>query len=216
MSYKLIVAFFFCSVCYSQSDQGNGLLADKTKRKDFFLSFGQNFTTYLYQNSSNQNPTDLKKGNGLSLEVGKRFKTVTILGVTSNFTSWISLNQYNSLGGDSENNYTWDTNYLGLNFDLQKEVDLSGIEFFFSLGAGVNKIIFGTQTINGETFDLVDSEEFNNFFLRPFIEIGPKLNGQTSDIAFLLGISKDYAIQRKSNEQLNFSTIQLKIRLWIK
>lgn len=217
MSYKLIVAFFICCMGYSQSDKrAYGLNNNGKTTKAFFFSFGQNFTTYLYRNSLDQNTAGLKSSNGLVLEVGKRFKAIEIAGLPAHLGTSISLNQYNNLGGDGQNNYTWESNFLGLNIDMQQEIGLGAFNFFYALGTGFNKIIFGTQTLNGTALDLVNNDDFKSVFLRPFVSVGPKWNGQSTDIAFLLAVAHDFALQSNNSERLNFSNIQLKIRLWIK
>lgn len=216
MYFRLIFTLFLSSFCFSQREADTLNIKDvKLSRNDMFVSVGQNFTTYDYRNSSGNQNFSIKAGSGISIDIGKRFKGISLLGSELNFATWLSLNEYNSNGGNYENNYMWNTFYLGINTDVNVEVNFRFIKLYLSSGLGVNSIVYGKQKINGITYDIVNNNEMDGLFLKPFLELGPKLRGKHTDLGILFSISRDLSLDQNSIEKLDFHNIQIKLRLWL-
>ena len=77
------------------------------------LNFGNNFTTYDYKNSLGNTNSSLRSGEGSFYQLGLDFKLNKATDKLSYAVS-VVYNQFNAEGGTSTANYSWKTNYLGI------------------------------------------------------------------------------------------------------
>ena len=184
--------------------------------QDLNITTGTNFTKYNYTNSSGEENPNLNSSSGSFFEVSysvpfnntNNFKYV--LGVT--------LNQFNATGGDFLNNYSWNTNYLGIMSGVKYKVTRAGnnIQVDFKGGFNLNKIIDGQQKINGQTFDLTQEKEFSSVGIQPFI--GFEAAFFVSNYVGLTAgysISKNLSVSNGSPEDLSFNNSRIEFGIII-
>ena len=184
--------------------------------QDLNITTGTNFTEYNYTNSSGEENPNLNSSSGSFFEVSysvpfnntNNFKYV--LGVT--------LNQFNATGGDFLNNYSWNTNYLGIMSGAKYKVARAGnnIQVDFKGGFNLNKIIDGQQKINGQTFDLTQEKEFSSVGIQPFI--GFEAAFFVSNYVGLTAgysISKNLSVSNGSPEDLSFNNSRIEFGIII-
>lgn len=200
-----VIFTFFLTFGYSQS---------------VFLKTGLNLTSYDYSNSSNSANENVKSSSGSFYEIGysiplKISKKYNSSSSKLNFETSLIINQFNATGGNSSDNYNWDTNYLGLkgNF-IYSLIGPVGSLFNISLftGIGLNKIIDGKQKIGGITYDIAKHNEFNKIMISP--NVGLNIKYDTTKKVFLLlgvGMSKTLPLGKNSdnNESLSFKNTQV-------
>ena len=192
--YLLLTLFF--SGCYVQA-------------QEVFLTAGQNFTKYDYKNSSGVSNPNLRSGDGSFYQLGMAYN----LGSEElNYAVSLVYNQLNAVGGSSTSNYAWNTNYLGiqneLNYVLYQDYDSFKVKT--KLGCATSTIIKGEQYINNVVYDISNQEEFKGILLQPNIGI----NFQYSldrDIEFTVGyeFSKAFNVSNNSPEKLSFTNNQI-------
>ena len=184
--------------------------------QDLNITTGTNFTEYNYTNSSGEENPNLNSSSGSFFEVSysvpfnntNNFKYV--LGVT--------LNQFNATGGDFLNNYSWNTNYLGIMSGVKYKVTRPGnnIQVDVKGGINLNKIIDGQQKINGQTFDLTQEKEFSSVGIQPFI--GFEAAFFVSNYVGLTAgysISKNLSVSNGSPEDLSFNNSRIEFGIII-
>ena len=85
--------------------------------QEIFFKAGKNFTNYNYRNSSGTSVSGLSGSSGSNYELGyEHFLdgfTSSLEGVYS-YTISLTLNQFNAKGGNFNNTYVWNTNYIGI------------------------------------------------------------------------------------------------------
>lgn len=187
--------------------------------QDAYFSVGRNFTTYDYVDSSGASNSNIKGGTGSSYEIGVILKPYDNIGVALGVT----LNEFNATGGTLIDNYTWDTNYLGLQGVLKYKLiggsgkwsnRNEGFSMYLNAGVNLNSLINGQQKINGQTFDLTQSSEFNGFFIQPLV--GFDLSYSITDsISFGLGyhFSKNFRASTSGDETLKINNNQLQFNV---
>jgi hypothetical protein len=197
---------------------GNSYIANA---QDAYFSIGRNFTTYDFINSSGEPNPNIKGSTGSSYEMGFIFSPYNNIG----FAIGVALNELNATGGTWEDNYSWDTNYLGLQGILKYKLfggksrwNNRSVGFLMNIDAGVNlnHLINGKQKINGQTFDLMESSEFNSFFIQPLV--GLDLSYViTHNISFGLAyhFSKNFRISSSNYEPLKMNNNQLQFNILI-
>ena len=125
--------------------------------QELFFSTGKNFTTYNYKNSLGITNSNLRSGEGSFYQLGMDIKLSKSVD-PKKLTYAVSLvyNQFNAIGGTSTDNYSWKTNYLG----VQNALNFTFIEVSKSfkvktkLGYGKpNNII--PEIINKGNFDVL-------------------------------------------------------------
>ena len=192
--YLLLTLFF--SGCYVQA-------------QEVFLTAGQNFTKYDYKNSLGVSNPNLRSGDGSFYQLGMAFN----LGSEElNYAVSLVYNQLNAVGGSSTSNYAWNTNYLGIQNELNYVLfqDYDSFKVKTKLGCATSTIIKGEQYINNVVYDISNQEEFKGILLQPNIGI----NFQYSldrDIEFTVGyeFSKAFNVSNNSPEKLSFTNNQI-------
>jgi opacity protein-like surface antigen len=187
--------------------------------QDAYFSFGRNFTAYDYVDSSGASNSNIKGGTGSSYEIGVILKPYDNIGVAFGVT----LNEFNATGGTLVDNYTWDTNYLGLQGVLKYRIlggsgrrsnRNEGLSMYLNAGVNFNSLINGQQKINGQTFDLTQSSEFNGFFMQPLVGFDLSYS-ITDNISFGLGyhFSKNFRAKNSGYETLKINNNQLQFNV---
>lgn len=209
MKYTITIIMIIASVSFMEA-------------QDAYFNVGRNFTNYDYTNSLGESNSNVTGSSGMSYEIGFLFNPYNNIGIALGVT----LNEYNATGGTRVDNYSWNTNYLGIQGLLKYKIigqknrcsHRSGRSECFSLsidaGVNFNHLINGQQKINGKTYNLLDNNEFNGFFLQPLI--GLDLNYLVNDtISFGIGyyFSKNYRTSGGSDEKLIINNNQLKFNL---
>ena len=184
--------------------------------QDLNITTGTNFTEYNYTNSSGEENPNLNSSSGSFFEVSysvpfnntNNFKYV--LGVT--------LNQFNATGGDFLNNYSWNTNYLGIMSGVKYKVTRAGnnTQVDFKGGFNLNKIIDGQQKINGQTFDLTQEKEFSSVGIQPFIGFETAFFvSNYVGITAGYSVSKNLSVSNGSPEDLSFNNSRIEFGIII-
>ena len=191
--------------------------------QEAYFSTGRNFTTYDYTNSQGESNDNVKSSSGAFYELGLSFDVAEKLKVATGFT----LNEFNATGGNYVNNYSWNTNYLGVKGLVKYAMfsssgskyggncsTMGDYGFYFNLGVNVSHIIDGQQKINGETFDLVSNDEFKGLFVQPIIGLDAKYYiSNTLALGLGYNYSKSYGITNSTPQKLNFNNSQLQFNL---
>ena len=192
--YLLLTLFF--SGCYVQA-------------QEVFLTAGQNFTKYDYKNSLGVSNPNLRNGDGSFYQLGMAFN----LGSEElNYAVSLVYNQLNAVGGSRTSNYAWNTNYVGIQNEINYVLfqDYDSFKVKTKLGCATSTIIKGEQYINNVVYDISNQEEFKGILLQPNIGI----NFQYSldrDIEFTVGyeFSKAFNVSNNSPEKLSFTNNQI-------
>lgn len=176
--------------------------------QEVYFSAGKNFTTYDYKNSSGASNPNLKSGTGNFFELGyiKPLKNEKVA-----YSVGLALNEYNNVGGNSVNSYTWKTQYLGAQVGITYCVlDKKDFSILPKFGLNMGTIISGKQTINGTYYDLTNEKEFSGLLITPSLGVQVKYN--LSPFGFIsLGYSycKGINISNSTGQKLSFNTNQL-------
>jgi hypothetical protein len=177
--------------------------------QEVYFYTGKNFTDYDFKNSSGNSNPNLKNGTGNFYELGYSHplsnEKITI-------DMGLALNEYNNVGGNSSNSYSWNTQYLG----IQSHVSYSLLNFRNSfdilpkIGINLGSIISGKQTINGTYFDLTKEKEFSGLLITPSAGIEVKYNlAAAGYISLGYNYSKGINLSNSTEQKLGFSTSQL-------
>lgn len=183
-----------------------------TYSQEAYFSMGRNFTTYDYTNSDGNSNDNIEGSSGAAYELGYVFSLGDKLGLAAGLT----LNEFNATGGNQVNNYSWETNYLGVQGIAKYAIldNRSGFGLNVNAGVNLNHIVNGKQKINGQTFDLTNNDEFKGLFVQPIIGLDAKY--QISE-TFALGLgyhySKNFGLTNSTPQKLNFNNSQLQFNL---
>ena len=177
--------------------------------QELFLTAGKNFTKYDYKNSLGMSNPNLRSGDGSFYQLGMAFN----LG-SDEFNYAVSLvyNQLNAVGGSSTSNYAWNTNYLGiqneLNYILFQNYDSFKVKT--KLGCAASTIIKGEQFINNVVYDISKNEEFKGILIQPNIGVDFHYS-LARDIEISAGyeFSKAFNVSNASAEKLSFTNNQI-------
>lgn len=176
--------------------------------QEVYFSAGKNFTTYDYKNSSGASNPNLKSGTGNFFELGyiKPLKNEKFA-----YSVGLALNEYNNVGGNSVNSYTWNTQYLGAQGGFTYSIlDRGDFDILPKFGLNMGTIISGKQTINGTYYDLTKEKEFSGLLITPSLGIQVKYNLSASGF-ISLGYSycKGFNLSNSTDQKLSINTNQL-------
>ena len=181
--------------------------------QELFLSTGKNFTTYNYKNSQGVTNSNLRSGEGSFYQLGMDFK-LSKTADSDKLTYAVSVvyNQFNAVGGTTTDNYSWKTNYLG----VQNALNFTFIEISNSfkvktkLGVAASTIINGEQNINNVIHDISKHEEFSGIVLQPNISVDFQYTiTQNIKISGGYEFSKVFNTSNSSAEELSFTNNQI-------
>lgn len=176
--------------------------------QEVYFSAGKNFTTYDYKNSSGASNPNLKSGTGNFFELG----FINPLGDGKfSYSAGLALNEYNNVGGNSVNSYSWNTQYLGAQGGFMYSIFGEGdFDVLPKFGLNMGTIISGKQTINGTYYDLTQEKEFSGLLVTPSLGLQVKYNLSASGF-ISLGYSycKGFNLSNSTDQKLSFNTNQL-------
>lgn len=195
--------FFFLllfSGCYMQA-------------QELFVTSGKNFTTYNYKNSLGISNPNIRSGEGSFYQFGMDFK-LNKSARSNKFSYAVSLvyNQFNAVGQTSTDNYSWKTNYLGIQNALNYTLFENSKSFKVNakLGFASSAILKGEQYINNVRYDITKHEEFSGLTIQPNIGIDLQYAiNQNIKISAGYEFSKAYNVSNTSAEKLSFTNNQI-------
>ena len=186
--------------------------------QEIFLKVGRNFTNYNYKNPTGKSVPGLVGGSGSNYEIGLEFfLDGAENGIESNFSysASLSLNQFNAKGGNVNNTYVWNANYLGVQNMAYASV-LASRFYNLKLKAGFNTctIVSGKQYINNVVYDLKNYQEFKGIVIQPLMGVDFRLK-VSNELNINLGysFSKAFNISNKSSEKLSFTNNHIQLGL---
>ena len=179
--------------------------------QELFFSNGKNFTKYDYKNSFGNTNSNLRSGEGSFYQLGLDFKLNKATDKLSYAVS-IVYNQFNAEGGTSTANYSWKTNYLGVQNALNYTLFQNSKSFKVKtkLGVATSTIIKGEQYINNVVFNITKQEEFSGITIQPNVgvdfqyAINPNIR-----ISAGYEFSKAFNVSNSSSEELSFTNNQI-------
>jgi hypothetical protein len=176
--------------------------------QEVYFSTGKNFTTYDFKNSTGATNSNLKRGTGDFFELGysakiKNEKIAYCLG--------FALNEYNNVGGNATNIYSWNSQYFGFQARISYSLlDRSDFDIAPNFGLNIGTIINGEQGVNGIYYDLTKEKEFSGLLATPSLGIQVKYNlSGYGYISFGYNYSKGFNLSNSTDQKLSFSTNQL-------
>lgn len=180
----------------------------------YFLT-GKNFTQYkvTYNGTETVNALD-KKGVGDSYEMGYAFRIgAQKLAFDNNldYRVGITLNQYNAVGGDNINNFTWNTEYIGIQNSIKYSfIDRDRLDLSLKLGVNAATMIYGTQLLNNSRLDLKNAKDFTGVVVSPSAGLEAKCN--LSEYGYLsIGYNyfKSFNLTNNTEKKTSFLTHQI-------
>lgn len=197
---KCLLILLTFSGCYMQA-------------QELFFTSGKNFTTYNYKNALGMSNPNLRSGDGSFYQFGMDFK-LNKSAASSKLSYAISVvyNQLNAVGGTSTADYSWKTNYLGvqnaLNYTLFQNKDAFKVKT--KLGVATSTIIKGEQYINNVVYDITKHEEFSGIIIQPNIGIDFQYAiNKNIKISSGYEFSKAFNVSNSSAEDLSFTNNQI-------
>lgn len=180
----------------------------------YFLT-GKNYTNYKIRYNGSETVNGLeKKGEGDSYEIGFAIPIkVQRLAFDNNlnYTVGLTLNQYNAESGDIANNYTWKTEYIGVqNALVYSFVKSNHLDVAVKGGVNVATMLHGNQTINNSRFNLNNQKDFKGVVVSPLLGLQAKCN--LSEYGYLsLGYnySRSINLTNDTNKKVSFLTNQI-------
>ena len=179
--------------------------------QELFFSNGKNFTKYDYKNSFGNTNSNLRSGEGSFYQLGLDFKLNKATDKLSYAVS-VVYNQFNAEGGTSTANYSWKTNYLGIQNVLNYTLFQNSKSFKVKtkLGVATSTIIKGEQYINNVVYNITKQEEFSGITIQPNVgvdfqyAINPNFR-----ISAGYEFSKAFNVSNSSSEELSFTNNQI-------
>ncbi len=190
--------------------------------QELFFKAGKNFTDYNYKNSFGKTVSGLQGTSGSNYEFGILFclnpsKDSVSVGIKSKYLYSLSLsyNQFNARGGNVNNTYSWNTNYLGIQNVVYISAFTSSKGYYnlkFKTGVNASTLLSGQQYINNVVYDLKKYSEFKGLFVQPLIGMDFRLE-VSRKLSLNLGysFSKAFNVSNKSSEKLSFTTNQIQL-----
>ncbi len=180
--------------------------SNSSKAQGYYFNFGQNYTKYDYRNSQGQRNSNIKSDNGIMLDFG--FQWVISSNEKWHYKAGLSLQQFNANGKNDTFDYSWKTNYLGIQNAISYNLYTSSDDDFavkLNTGFTASKIIKGEQLINNTSYDLTKENEFKTLFFQPHLGVENEI--KINDFV-LLGLgyrfSKAIRTSKPEYESLNF------------
>lgn len=183
--------------------------------QEIYFITGKNYTTYKlkYSGLETINPLE-KKGEGDSYEMGLAFPIkVQRLPFDNNlnYNVGFTLNQYNAEAGDLASNYSWKTEYIGIqNTLVYSFIKSNHLDLAVRGGFNLSTLLNGNQVVNNSRFSLDQQEDFKGIVLSPLLGVRAKCN--LSEYGYLcLGYSysKSINLTNHSEKELSYLTHQI-------
>lgn len=182
--------------------------------QEIFIKTGKNTTKFDFSSPNNNPEISYRSGSGEYYEIGYRFN---LKNQKLTYSIALTYNEWNASASYLDTNYTWETNYLGIqhmgSYELYKSADIK-----VSILAGVNTatIVSGDQFINTSYFDIKHNEEFSGIMIQPLL--GASLKYFISEkISLSLGynLSKAYNLSNSTDEKLRVKNSQFQFGIHI-
>lgn len=182
--------------------------------QEIFVKAGKNNTAFDFSSPNPNAEIAYRSGSGNFYEIGCAFD-LKINNLT--YAVSITYNQFNAAATYQDNNYTWATNYIGIQNSLSyKLFESNGIKVSILGGINTTTITSGEQFINTVYFDITDNEEFAGIVLQPLL--GATIAYSVSEkLSLSLGYnySKALNISNRTDEKTTFNTSQLQLGIYI-
>jgi hypothetical protein len=200
MSKKYLLLLVLFSGCFLQA-------------QELFFSNGKNFTKYDYKNSLGNTNSNLRSGEGSFYQLGLDFK-LNKAATTDKLSYAVSVvyNQFNAEGGTSTANYSWKTNYLGVQNALNYTLFQNSKSFKVKtkLGVATSTIIKGEQSTNNVVYNITKQEEFKGLTIQPNVGVDFQYAiNQNVRISAGYEFSKAFNVSNSSSEELSFTNNQI-------
>ncbi len=181
--------------------------------QELFISNGKNFTKYDYKNSLGKTNPNIRNGEGSFYEMGLAFKLNKSADANKlSYAVSVVYNQFNAVGGTSTVEYSWKTNYLGVQNALHYTLFQTSKSFKIKskLGCATSTIIKGEQFINNVMYDISKQEEFKGITIQPNVGIDFQY-AINPNIKISAGyeFSKAFNVSNSSTEDLSFTNNQI-------
>ncbi|MEY2739273.1 MAG: hypothetical protein RL259_1182 [Bacteroidota bacterium] len=181
--------------------------------QELFVTSGKNFTAYNYKNSLGISNPNIRSGEGSFYQFGMDFK-LNKSARSNKFSYAVSLvyNQFNAVGQTSTDNYSWKTNYLGIQNAVNYTLFENSKSFKVNakLGFASSTILKGEQYINNVRYDITKHEEFSGLTIQPNIGIDLQYAiNQNIKISAGYEFSKAFNVSNTSAEKLSFTNNQI-------
>ena len=181
---------------------------ENAQAQEVYFSMGKNFTTYNFKDSSGASNPNLKSGTGNFYELGY---IKSLNNEKFAYSLGLALNEYNNVGGNSANSYSWETQYLGFQGGITYSIiEKSDFDILPKFGLNLATIISGKQSIDGTYYNLTDEKEFSGLLVTPSLGVQIKYN-LSSDGFISLGYNYCLGLNptNTTDQKLSFSTNQL-------
>ncbi len=188
--------------------------------QEIFFKVGENFTQYNYKDSFGKTVSALEGSSGSNYEIGFEYfldKAGYSLESRYSYSASLILNQFNAKARSVNNNYVWNTNYLGIQNMAYSSILMSPNNIYnLKIKAGVNisTIVSGQQYINNVVYNLKNYDEFKGIVVQPLLGLDFRLKVSSKfnmNIGYLF--SKAFNVSNKSSEKLSFTNNQLQLGL---
>ena len=180
--------------------------------QEVYFYTGKNYTNYDYKSGFGLPNPSLQAGTGNFYEMGY-VKPLKIKNLS--YTIGLSLNEYNALGGNTANSYSWNTQYIGIQNGLVYSfLNYKDFNFVVKGGLGLSTLIYGKQELNGTYYDLSSQSEFSGLFIQPSLGLETKYKiTQKAYLSLGYAYSKSAKISDTSGEKVAFNTNQIQFGL---
>jgi hypothetical protein len=176
--------------------------------QEIYCYSGKNYTNYDYEDATGISNPNLQTGSGNFYEMGYE---MPLSNEKINYAIGLSLNEYNAIGGNTVNSYSWITQYIGLKNSLSYSLfDRSSFDVAFSTGLTIATLMYGKQERNGSFIDLMTQKEFSGVIVQPFLGFQTRYDiSQDGYLSFGYNFSKSFNMTNSTNEKVSFNNSQL-------
>lgn len=184
-----------------------GSLHNLHSQEIYFYS-GKNYTQYDFKDNTGTSNPSLQTGSGNFYEMGY---AMPLGNEKINYAIGLNLNEYNALGGNTFNSYSWNTQYLGVKNSISYSLfGRNSLDVALSGGLTLATLIYGKQEINGAFLDLKSQKEFSGLIVQPFVGFQTRYNILNDGyLSFGYNFSKSFNVSNSTNEKLSFNNSQL-------
>lgn len=176
--------------------------------QEIYFYTGKNFTNYDYKDASGTSNPDLQAGSGTFYEMGY---AMPLGNEKIKYCIGLSLNEYNAIGGNFTNSYSWNTEYLGIqNVVSYSLLSRGSFDVHLKGGLGLASLIYGKQEINGTFLDLSSQKEFSGVIIQPVLGFQTRYSIMNDGFLSLgYNFSKSFNVTNNTDEKLSFNNSQI-------
>ena len=186
----VILCIFSASVIYGQN---------------VFIETGLNLTEYNYKDPLGNNNDNISTGAAYYLRAGLG-KIIE----NNNLYYGLSIQKYNSAGGNNTDFYEWDVTHLGVFSDYILPLNENKDRVFFTAGLELSMMINGNQKIGGQSFNLSEYDEFKGLWINPKLGFSYRAF-QAVEVGYFFQFGLNP--MNSSEEKLSFVTHKIGIKL---